>query len=101
MKTIAITLSIAATLFAAGAASAQESTEYSGYNGFVSTASRAQVQAETRLALQHGEISDGEQYPATLVERVPAAKTRAEVKAELIAYRKTHQEVSDDVSTGQ
>ncbi|NYE61286.1 hypothetical protein FHW58_002493 [Duganella sp. 1224] len=101
MKNITIALSLAATVFAAGAASAQESAEYSGYTGFVATATRAQVQAETRLAIQRGEISDGEQYPASLVERVPAAKTRAQVKAELIAYRKTHPEVSDDVSVVQ
>jgi hypothetical protein len=29
------------------------------------------------------------------------AKTRAEVKAELAAYRKTHREVSDDIVTVQ
>jgi hypothetical protein len=101
MKNIAIALSLAATVFAAGAASAQDSTEYSGYNGFVSTATRAQVKAETRLAIQRGEISDGEQYPVSLVERAAVAKTRAEVKAELAAYRKTHPEVSDDVSVVQ
>ncbi|WP_195763643.1 DUF4148 domain-containing protein [Duganella guangzhouensis] len=96
-----IALSIAGIAFAAITASAQESIEYSGYNGFTSTTTRAQVKAETRLALQHGEISDGEQYPNVPVQHAPAAKTRAEVKAELSAYRKTHPEVSDDVSVVQ
>lgn len=94
MKTIAIAIA----LFASATVSAQEATEYSGYTGFVSTTTRAQVQAETRLALQRGEIRDGEQYPAPRVEQAPAAKTRAEVKAELVAYRKIHVAVSDDVA---
>jgi hypothetical protein len=98
MKTVAIALSFAATLFAFGTASAQESTEYSGYTGFVSTATRAQVEEATRLAIQRGEVSDGEQYSAVLAQPAAAVKTRAEVKAELVAYRKTHPEVSDDIS---
>ncbi len=89
MKNIAIALSLTA-LFAtaAGAASADE---YSGYTGFVSTKTRAQVQAETREAIRLGEIRSGEQYPDASVERTAApSKTRAQVKAELAAYRQSH-----------
>ena len=56
MKTIA--LALAAALFATTAvsASAQETSAetYSGYTGFVSTKTRAEVKAELRLALQRG-----------------------------------------------
>ncbi|WP_229262407.1 DUF4148 domain-containing protein [Duganella guangzhouensis] len=97
MKNLTIALSIAAAVFASSAVSAQESAEYSGYTGFVSTKTRAQVQEELHLAQQRGEIRDGEQYSEFKVDAAPA-KTRAEVKAELAAYRKTHAEVSDDVA---
>ncbi|NVM78577.1 hypothetical protein FHW83_004405 [Duganella sp. SG902] len=99
MKNLVIALSVAA-LFASAAVSAQETAEYSGYDGFVSTKTRAEVKAETLAAIQRGELRDGEQYPDPRVGQPPAqAKTRAEVKAELAAYRKTHKEVSDDVAS--
>ena len=97
MKTAAIAFSIA-TLFATAAVSAQE---YSGNTDFVSTKSRAQVKAETLAAIQRGEVQDGEQYSSPSLGLTPPTKTRAEVKAELAAYRKTHQEVSDDVTVVQ
>jgi hypothetical protein len=99
MKNLAIALSVAA-LFASAAVSAQETTEYSGYTGFVSTKTRAEVKAETLAAIQRGEVRDGEQYPDPRVGQ-PAvqSKTRADVKAELAAYRKNHKEVSDDVAS--
>lgn len=94
MKNIAIALTLTA-LFAtvAGAASAQE---YSGYTGFVSTKTRTQVQAETREAIKLGEIRSGEQYPDTAVEQTAVKpKTRAQVKAELAAYRQAHPNAAD------
>lgn len=97
MKNLTIALSIAAAVFASATVSAQESVEYSGYTGFVSTKTRAEVKAEYLQAQQRGEIADGEQYPEPQVNAAPV-KTRAEVKAELAAYRKTHAEVSDDVA---
>jgi Skp family chaperone for outer membrane proteins len=89
MKNIAIALSLTTLLAtAAGAASADE---YSGYTGFVSTKTRAEVQAETREAIKLGEIRSGEQYPDTSVEQhFVQPKTRAQVKAELAAYRQAH-----------
>jgi hypothetical protein len=56
------------------------------------------VKAELRVAQERGEISVGEQYPQPKEDASPA-KTRAEVKAELAAYRKTHAEVADDITT--
>lgn len=94
MKTTALALSLAAAVFASSAASAQE---YSGYTGFVSTKTRAEVQAELRQAQARGEIVFGEQYPEPRADAAPG-KTRAEVQAELAAYRKTHPQVSDDVA---
>jgi hypothetical protein len=133
MKTIALALSVAA-LFASAVASAQESTEYAGYTGFVSTKTRTQVLDELRQARQNGEVRDGEQYPWPVAEAAgpgktrgevraetlaaiergevrygeqypdfqsnvapQQSKTRAEVKAELAAYRKTYPAVSDDI----
>lgn len=96
MKTIAITLSIAA-LFASAAVSAQET--YEGYTGFVSTKTRAEVKAETLAAIKRGELRDGEQYPNPVVGQsvTTATKTRAEVKAELAAYRKTNKSLSAEI----
>lgn len=95
MKTIAITLSIAA-LFASAAVSAQET--YEGYTGFVSTKTRAEVKAETLAAIKRGELRDGEQYPNPVVgQSVTTTKTRAEVKAELAAYRKTNKSLSAEI----
>jgi hypothetical protein len=89
MKTIAIALSIAA-LFASTAASAQEqlpfAETYSGYTGFVSTKTRAEVRDELRLALQRGEVVSGEQYPERVLDAA-THKTRGQVRAELAAYR--------------
>jgi len=81
MKNIAIALSVAATLFASAAVSAQETTEYSGYTGFVSTQTRAEVQAAARQALQNGDIVGGEAYPGPVAAAAGPGKTRAEVKA--------------------
>jgi hypothetical protein len=88
----AITFVLAAALFASTAVSAQEtSTEtYSGYTGFVSTKTRAEVKAELRLAQQRGEVVSGEQYPAAVLDAAAAqGKTRAEVRAEALAQLKT------------
>jgi hypothetical protein len=98
MKHIIIALSVAATLFATGASSAQESTEYAGNHYFASTQTRAEVKAETRLAIQRGQISTGERYGDIAEAVTSSSKTRAEVKAELVEYRKTHPEVSDDIA---
>ena len=92
MKTIA--LALAAALFATTAvsASAQETSAetYSGYTGFVSTKTRAEVKAELRLAQQRGEVVSGEQYPgAVLDSATQQGKTRAEVRAEALAWAKT------------
>jgi hypothetical protein len=95
MKTIAIALSIAA-LYTAAAASAQEqlqSTEtYSGYTGFVSTKTRAEVRDELRLARQRGEVVSGEQYPERVLDAATKGKTRAQVRVELAAYRSGQQD---------
>ncbi|WP_373991940.1 DUF4148 domain-containing protein [Duganella sp. BuS-21] len=101
MKTIAIAL--AATLFVSVAASAQSTEDYAGYSNFVATKTRAEVKAETLAAIQRGELRSGEQYPGAEFA-VPAgqtSKTRAEVKAELAAYRNLHRVVTDDIATGQ
>jgi predicted secreted Zn-dependent protease len=92
MKTITIVL--AAALFASTAvsASAQETSAetYSGYTGFVSTKTRAEVKAELRLTQQRGEVVSGEQYPAAVLDAaVSQGKTRAEVRAEALAQLKT------------
>jgi predicted secreted Zn-dependent protease len=91
MKTITIVL--AAALFASTAvsASAQETSAetYSGYTGFVSTKTRAEVKAELRLAQQRGEVVSGEQYPAAVLDSAAQGKTRAEVRAEALAQLKT------------
>lgn len=95
MKTIAVTLSIAA-LFASTAVSAQET--YAGYTGFVSSKTRAEVKAETLAAIKRGELRDGEQYPNPAVgQTVTSSKTRAEVKAELAAYRKDNKTLPSEV----
>lgn len=95
MKTIALTLSVAA-LFASATVSAQET--YAGYTGFVSTKTRAEVKAETLAAIRRGEVRDGEQYPGPAAEQPAAkAKTRAEVKAELAAYRQNKPSLSVEI----
>lgn len=110
MKTIALVLSAAAMLSTAGVSAAAPSAAaaavhadhvtvvaegsaitsgelYSGTHfQTVSTKTREQVRAEVLSARERGELVAGEQYPYT-----PAAqgqgKTRAEVQAELAAYR--------------
>ncbi|MYM67711.1 DUF4148 domain-containing protein [Pseudoduganella sp. FT55W] len=97
MKTIAFVLS--AALFAATAATAQEIGEYSGNTSFVSTKTRAEVKAETLAAIQRGELRDGEQYPDPRVGQPEVkAKTHAEVKAELAAYRSEHKGAVQDTA---
>lgn len=112
MKTIATILAIA-TLSASAAVSAHEGASiphvhvvaernaaagnaaygelYAGtYFETVSTKTREQVKAEVLLARQRGELVDGEQYPAQPVDTGAQGKTRAEVRAELAAYRATN-----------
>jgi len=96
--TIAITVSVAA-LFASAAVSAQETQEYSGYTGFVSTKTRAEVKAETLAAIKRGELRDGEQYPGPAISQPVPTRTRAEVKAELAAYRKDNKQLSEVPAT--
>ena len=67
---------------------------YTGYTGFVSTKSRAEVLQELHDAQRCGEINSGDAYPGPLVAQ--SVKTRAEVIAELHTYRLTHSAVSDD-----
>jgi len=100
MKTIAVALSVAA-LFASAAVSAQESDNFLSEIASVSTKTRAEVKAETLAAIQRGELRDGEQYPNPAVGQPVVQRTRAEVKAELAAYRKTHRVVSDDITAVQ
>lgn len=100
MKTVAIALS-AAALFTSAAVSAQESDNFLNEIASVSTKTRAEVKAETLAAIQRGELRDGEQYPNPAVGQPLVQRTRAEVKAELAAYRKTHKEVSDDIVSVQ
>jgi hypothetical protein len=99
MKTIAIALSIAA-LFASTAVSAQEQLQsaetYSGYTGFVSTKTRAEVRNELRLAQQRGEVVSGEQYPERVFDAA-THKTRGQVRAELAAYRNGHPDQDTEV----
>lgn len=107
MKTLAIALS-AATLFASAQVSARQPGEvprihvsaastgnlyasgelYSGTHfETVSTKTRDQVRDELRIAQQRGELAVGEQYPF-IAEAAPGqGKTRADVLAELAAYR--------------
>lgn len=56
----------------------------------VSTKTREQVKAEVLLARQRGELLDGEQYPPQVSATSDQGKTRAEVRAELAAFRVTN-----------
>ena len=56
----------------------------------VSTKTRDEVRAELRIAQQRGEIASGEQYPRFETEAVAPAITRAQVRAELAAYRQAN-----------
>jgi len=67
---------------------------YTGYTGFVSTKSRAEVVQELHDAQRRGEIYTGDSYPGPLAAQ--SVKTRAEVISELKTYRLTHSAVSDD-----
>ena len=115
MKTIAAIIAIA-TLSASAAVSAHEGAGiphvhvvaernaaagqssygelYAG-NTFetVSTKTREQVKAEVLIARQRGELVDGEQYPPQLTGTGEPGKTRAEVRAELAAYRVANPDV--------
>ena len=66
---------------------------YTGYTGFVSTKTRAEVMLELRDAQRRGEIDSGDAYPGPVLAQ--SVKTRAEVMAELKTYRLTHPGVSD------
>lgn len=72
----------------AAASYATYGEQYAG-NTFetVSTKTREQVKAEVLIARQRGELVHGEQYPAQPIDTGAQGKTRAEVRAELVAYR--------------
>lgn len=53
----------------------------------ISTRTREQVKAEVLIARQRGELVHGEQYPPQVVDSGEPGKTRAEVRAELAAFR--------------
>lgn len=67
---------------------------YTGYTGFVSSKSRAEVMQELSDAQRRGELYVGDAYPGPLVAH--SVKTRADVIAELKTYRLTHSALSDD-----
>lgn len=98
MKNVFLPLIFSAATSSAGITFAQDVGEYSGYTGFVSTKTRAEVKAELLQAQQRGEIAHGEQYPKLEADAGPG-KTRTQVYEELVAYRKTRPVVSDDVAT--
>ena len=67
---------------------------YTGYTGFVSTKTRAQVKTELREARRRGQIYDGEAYPGPL--NAVSTKSRMQVLTELKDYRaKYPQEIFD------
>ncbi|GGY26202.1 DUF4148 domain-containing protein [Pseudoduganella albidiflava] len=107
MKTLAIALS-AATLFASAQVSAQQPGDvprihvsaastgnlfasgelYSGTHFETeSSKTRDQVRGELRIAQERGELVAGEQYPFVAEAAPGQGKTRAEVQAELAAFR--------------
>lgn len=61
---------------------------------WVSTKTREQVKAEVLLARQRGELVDGEQYPRPVTDTGAQGKTRAQVRAELAAYRVANPDAS-------
>ena len=63
-----------------------------------STKTRDEVRAELRLAQQRGEIASGEQYPRFETEAVVPAVTRAQVRAELAAYRQANPHLVGEAS---
>ncbi|QBE63707.1 DUF4148 domain-containing protein [Pseudoduganella lutea] len=118
MKTIALALATSA-LLASAHVSAQQSSDmpriqvtaehtaavatgnlfasgelYSGTHfETVSTRTRDQVRAELRVAQQRGELAVGEHYPFVMDDAPGQGKTRAEVQAELAAYRLANPDV--------
>ena len=64
----------------------------------VSTKTRDEVRAELRLAQQRGEVVSGEQYPQFPTEAAAPAVTRAQVRAELAAYRQANPNLVGEAS---
>jgi hypothetical protein len=59
---------------------------------FISSASRAEVVADLKIAQQHGQLSYGEQDMKVVAE--PSTKTRAQVAAEARATKHVYGEAS-------
>lgn len=70
---------------------------YPGDQYFTSTRTRAEVIEETRIAIAHGDVAHGENYPR-FADPV-STKTRAQVKEELAQSRRTHKLVNDELVT--
>jgi hypothetical protein len=71
------------------------SDNYPGEQKFVSTKTRAEVIEETRVALARGEITYGEQYPASPATN--SVLTRAQVKPELAAAKRSNKYFRDEL----
>jgi len=94
IASMAATVDMPSVTISATMPSTASGDSYTGYTGFVSTKSRAEVVQELRDAQRRGEIVTGDAYPGPLVAQ--SVKTRAEVISELKTYRLTHSAVSDD-----
>lgn len=80
---------------AATAGNAAYGEQYAGTTfEWVSTKTREQVKAEVLRARQRGELVDGEQYPQPVTGTGEQGKTRAQVRAELAAYRVANPDAS-------
>jgi len=93
-SSMAATVDMPSVTISATMPSTASGDSYTGYTGFVSSKSRAEVLQELRDAQRRGEIYTGDAYPGPLVAQ--SVKTRAEVISELKTYRLTHTAVSDD-----
>jgi len=91
---IAATVDMPSVTISATMPNTASGDSYTGYTGFVSTKSRAEVVQELHDAQRRGEIYTGDAYPGPLVAQ--SVKTRAEVISELKTYRLTHSAVSDN-----
>lgn len=94
VSSMAATVDMPRVTISANAPTTGSGDSYTGYTGFVSTKSRAEVMQELHDAQRSGEIDSGDAYPGPLVAQ--SVKTRAEVISELKAYRMTHSGVSYD-----
>jgi len=112
MKSVALILSVAAALASTSASAhtglsrAQVLAEHANavaadvpqsgelYSGtrfeVTSSRTRDQVRAELRTARERGQLAAGEQYPFVPDDAPAPGKTRADVLAELAAYRVTN-----------